>query len=67
MKKAFLILQYSILKKYSSTVQQLALGAGSNEQARRVTDWRRERRGEMVELQDHQQRRQRASCNFTHA
>ena len=60
-----LTVQY--LEKYSSTVQQLALGAGSNEQARRVTDWRRERRGEMVELQDHQQRRQRASCNFTHA
>ena len=60
-----LAVQY--LKKYSSTVQQRHIVAGCNEQARRVTDWRRERRGEMVELQDHQQRRQRASCNFTHA
>ena len=30
-------------------------GASMSEQARRVTDWRRERRWEMVELKDRQQ------------
>ena len=43
------IIQY--LEKYSSTVQRLAW----SEQSRRVTDWRRERRWEMVELKDRQQ------------
>jgi hypothetical protein len=28
-------------------------GLASSEQARRVTDWRRERRWEIVELKDH--------------
>ena len=43
-------------KKYSSTVQQLEYrGCMLSEQARRVTDWRRERRWEMVELKDRQQ------------
>jgi len=35
----------------SASTQRLA----SSEKARRVTDWRRERRWEMVELKDHQQ------------
>ena len=42
------------IKKYSSTtpgIQKLA----SSEQARRVTDWRRERRWEMGELKHLQQ------------
>ena len=32
-------------------------GLASSEQARRLTDWRKERRGEMGELKDHQQQR----------
>jgi len=36
-------------------MQWLAHGLASREQARRVTDWRRERRWEMVELKGHQQ------------
>ena len=50
-----LTVQY--LEKYSSTVQQLAYRGwlALSEQAIRVTDWRRERRWEMVELKDHQQ------------
>ena len=56
-KKTFLILHYSTLK---STVVQYSTTAGtqhlaSSEQARKVTDWRRERKWEMVELKDHQQ------------
>ena len=53
------------LGKYSGTagIQELA----SNEQARRVTDWRRERRWEMVELKDRQQQEMEGNCNFTHA
>ena len=49
---------------HRSTVQQLVL----SEQERRVTDWRREGRWEMVELKGHifSNRRQRASCNATH-
>ena len=52
------------LEKYSGTagIQELA----SNEQARRVTDWRRERRWEMVELKDRQQQ-ETLSCDFPHA
>ena len=38
-------------------------GLASREQARRVSDWRRERKREMVELKG---RRWRASCDFTH-
>ena len=67
MKKAFLILQYSILKSTVVQYNSWHTDAGSSAQARRATNWRRERRGEMVALKDHQQRRQRASCNFTHA
>ena len=37
--------------QYSGWLQGLA----SSEEARRVTDWRRERRSEMVEMKDHQQ------------
>ena len=54
--KTFLILQYSTLK---STVVQYNIagiqGLASSEQARKVTDWRRERKWEMVELKDRQQ------------
>ena len=52
----FLILPYSTLNKvqlYSTTAG--IQGLGSSEQARRVTAWRRERRWEMVELNDPQQ------------
>ena len=38
---------------YSATV--VIQGLALSEQARRVTDWRKERRWEMVELKDHQQ------------
>ena len=52
-----LTVQY--LENFSSTLQQLAYqgeqARTSSEQARRVTDWRRERRWEMGELKDHQQ------------
>jgi len=37
----------------------------SSEQARRVTDWRKERRWEMVELKV-SNRRRREKCTFTH-
>ena len=45
------------LEKYSSTYSTTAgiLGLVLSEQARRVTDWRRERRWEMVELKNNQQ------------
>ena len=52
-KKFNLIVQF--LEKYNSTVQQLYTRAGTSEQARRVTDWRKERRWEMVELKNCQQ------------
>ena len=51
-KKCFLILQYSTLV-YS--IMAGIQGLQSSERARRVTDWRRERRWEMVELKDRQQ------------
>ena len=53
--KTFLISQYSTLK---STVISTTAGIQklvSSEQARRVTDWRKERRWEMVDLKDDQQ------------
>ena len=46
-----LTVQY--LEKYSITAG--IQGLASSEQARRVTDWRRQRRWEMVELKDSQQ------------
>ena len=51
--KTFLLLQYRTLK---CTVQYDSwhTGAGISEQARRVPDWRKERRWEMIELKDHQ-------------
>ena len=45
-----LTVQY--LEKYSTTAG--IQGLASSEQANRVTDWRRERRWEMVELKDRQ-------------
>ena len=39
-------------------------GLGSSEQARRVTDWRRERRWEMVELKGHQQQEMEGKLQF---
>ena len=51
MRTTFFILQYRTLK--STVVQYNGIqGLALSEQARRVTDWRRERRGEMVELKD---------------
>ena len=38
-----------------------------SDQARRVTDYRTERRWEMIELKDHQQQEMEGSCNVTHA
>ena len=55
MKKTFLILQYSTLKSTVVQYNSWHTGLASSEQARRVTDWGRERRWEMVELKDHQQ------------
>ena len=46
-----LTVQY--LEKYSITAG--IQGLAPSEQARRVTDWRRERRWKMVELKDRQQ------------
>ena len=58
------LLQDSTLQSIAGqSVQQLA----SSEQARRVTDERREKLWEMAELKDHQQQGRRAGCNFTHA
>ena len=51
-KENILILQYSTLK---STAVYNTTGLESSEQARRVTDWRREKRWEKVELKDCQQ------------
>jgi len=63
-KKTFLILQYSTLKitvvQYNSCTQGLA----SSEQARRVTDWRRERRWEVAELKDCQQWKMEGELQF---
>ena len=51
-KTKFLIIQYvQYLEKYSITAG--IRGLVSSEQARRVTDWSRERRWERVELKDH--------------
>jgi len=36
-----------------------------SEQVRRVTDWRRERRREKVEMKD-QQQQETANCDFSH-
>jgi len=41
------------VQQYSTAVG--IQGLASSEGARRVTDWRRERRSEMVEMKDHQQ------------
>jgi len=41
-------------------------GLASSEQARRVTDWRRERRRETVELNLCQQQETEENCNFIH-
>ena len=69
------ILQYSALKSHStvpgcSTVVQYSiwhLGLASSVWSRSVTDQRKESRWEMVELRDQNNRRQRASCSFTHS
>jgi len=52
-KETYLILQYRTLK--STVVNAIAgtQGLASREQARRVTDGRKERRWEMVELKGH--------------
>ena len=54
MKKTFLILQCSTLKSTVVQYNSWLTGAGVSEQARRVTDRRRDRRWEMVQLKDHQ-------------
>ena len=45
------ILTVQYLGKYNSTVKRLA----SSQQAKRITDWRRERRWETIDLKDRQQ------------
>ena len=53
------------LEKYNSTGQQLANRLlALNEQARRVTDWRREGRWEMVELKGRQQQEAEGKMQF---
>ena len=42
------------------------MGLVLSEQIRRVTDWRRERRWERIELKIVSNRRQRASCTTTY-
>ena len=39
-------------------------GLASSEQARRVTDWRRQRRWQMEELKDHQQQETGGKLQF---
>ena len=63
-RKIFLIVTVQCLEKYSGRVQQLAQGLASGEQGRRVTDSRRERRWEVVELKGGQNGRRRASCTL---
>ena len=46
--------------QYTAGIQGLAL----SEEARRVTDWRRERRWEMVELKGHQQQEMEGKLQF---
>ena len=46
-----LTVQYLVKYSIRAGIQGLAL----SEQVRRVTDWRRERRREKVEMKDHQQ------------
>ena len=65
MKKTFLILQCSTLQSIVVPYNSWLTGASMSEQARRVTDWRRERRWEMVELKGCQHRRWRVSCTVT--
>ena len=55
MKKTFLILQCSTLQSAVVPYNSWLTGASMSEQARRVTDWRRERRWKRVELKDRQQ------------
>ena len=55
-KRTFFILQYGT----TAGIQGLA----SSEQARRVTDWRRKRRWEMVELKDCQQQEMEGKLQF---
>ena len=66
-KKTSLILQYRTLRSTIVTATAGTQGLASSEQARRVTDWRRERRWEMVQLKDRQQQDMEGNCNFTHA
>ena len=51
----FLILQCSTLQSIVVPYNSWLTGASMSEQARRVTDWRRERRWEMLELNHRQQ------------
>ena len=53
----------STLYSITADLQELA----SREQARRVTDWRRERRWEMASRSVISSRRWRERCSFTHA
>ena len=53
--ETFLILQYSTLKSTVGSTTPDPQGLAPSEQARRVTDWRKKRRWEMVDLKDDQQ------------
>ena len=55
MKRIFLILQYSALKSMVVQYNSWHTGLALSEQVRSITDLRRGRRREMVELKDHQQ------------
>ena len=66
-KKIFFIWQYSNLKSIVVQCKSWHTGAGIKWTGKRVTGWRRERRWEMAEMKDRQQRRQRAGCDLTHA
>ena len=53
------------LEKYSSTATGTQ-GVALNEQARRVSDWRRERRWEMLELKGRQQQETEGELAMSH-
>ena len=62
--KTTFILQYSTLKSTVVRCNSWHTGAGMSEQARKVTDWRTERRWEMVERKDHQQQKTEGKLQF---
>ena len=67
MNKKTNILNLTVPYLEKDTVRAGIQGLALSEQAGGVTDWRRERRWEMVQLKDRQQQDMEGNCNFTHA